>query len=454
MKQLYFLFFSLVCAANALGQDSLSNKLQEKYLNQVSDKATHLSKAIDRQTKQRLNWLIAQETALKAQVLKKDAGLAQAAFNPALDSLKKMKAALLAKTSKYKASVEQYSELLDTLKISAKWLKSLPAAAKLEGLTGSMEQAQFVENFMKQRGDDLKQQLSSYTDLSKAIGGYGVQAFYYRDIVQGYTDLLKDRRKAEEKGLELLRNNPLFKKYFDKYSATAGLFNLGENFNSNRTVVGLQLRDQVSSWLGQTYGNSSAASQLLSERMEQGKELIKQISDKYPNLGNVGDMPNYTPKPMKSKTFLQRLEFGYNNQFQKNSTYFPATADVGGQVGYKFSTALVAGLGASVKLGLGTGWNHIVLSGSGLSIRSYLDYKLKNSYFANGGFEFNYVSAFSHIGQIQSWRGWQRSALMGVGRKYAIRGKMKGTIIVLYDFLAAQQVPYAPRFKFRFGRTF
>ncbi|WP_186774369.1 hypothetical protein [Chitinophaga pinensis] len=45
---------------------------------------------------------------------------------------------------------------------------------------------------------------------------------------------------------------------------------------------------------------------------------------------------------------------------------------------------------------MGTGWNNIVISHQGVGLRSFVDWKLKGTFFVNGGFEQNYVSTITH----------------------------------------------------------
>ncbi|WP_343689158.1 hypothetical protein [Chitinophaga sp.] len=48
---------------------------------------------------------------------------------------------------------------------------------------------------------------------------------------------------------------------------------------------------------------------------------------------------------------------------------------------------------------------------------------------------------------------WQGSALLGVSEKYKINAKMKGNLMVLYDFLASRSVPATSAIKVRIGYT-
>ncbi|MBL0267857.1 MAG: hypothetical protein IPP99_04060 [Chitinophagaceae bacterium] len=98
------------------------------------------------------------------------------------------------------------------------------------------------------------------------------------------------------------------------------------------------------------------------------------------------EMPEgFKPNNQKTKSFLQRLEYGANVQTQRATNYFPVTSDLGLSLGYKLNDKSVIGIGASYKLGLGRGWNNISVSHQGVGIRSYVDWKIKGSFWISGG---------------------------------------------------------------------
>ena len=163
------------------------------------------------------------------------------------------------------------------------------------------------------------------------------------------------------------------------------------------------------------------------------------------------DMPDFKPNNERTKSFFKRLEFGTNIQTQKAQYYFPATSDIGLSVGYKLNNKSIIGIGASYKLGLGSGWNHISFSHQGVGLRSFMEWKLKGSFYVSGGYEQNYRAAFNSVAQLKDLSAWQQSALLGVSKKYKISKKFKGNMQLLYDFLHTQQVPRTQPVLFRLG---
>ena len=119
--------------------------------------------------------------------------------------------------------------------------------------------------------------------------------------------------------------------------------------------------------------------------MQNAQSQLSQLKDKvsqYSNgaIGNSSgdiDAPDFKPNSQKTKSFLKRLEYGGNVQSQRARMMFPVTSDIALSLGYKLNDKSLIGVGASYKLGLGTGWNNVRLSNEGVGIRSFFDYKLK-----------------------------------------------------------------------------
>ena len=109
------------------------------------------------------------------------------------------------------------------------------------------------------------------------------------------------------------------------------------------------------------------------------------------------------------------------------------------------------GVGASYKLGWGNNWDNINISHQGVGLRTYLDWKIKGSFYFSGGYEQNYMTMISSVDQLQNYSAWQTSGLIGVSKKYKIRKKMKGEVKLLWDFMSYQQIPKTQPILFRIG---
>jgi hypothetical protein len=88
-----------------------------------------------------------------------------------------------------------------------------------------------------------------------------------------------------------------------------------------------------------------------------------------------------------------------------------------------------------------------------LELRSFVDIKAKGSIWLTGGFEYNYLQQFTSLRDIPHLDVWQRSALIGLTKKYRI-GKRENNIQLLYDLLADTGTPRGQPFQFRMGWGF
>lgn len=454
------------CLFLGINTDSTVQKttqVPDKYLSQVTHKSQHTAQLIDKRSSKALDRMIRQEKKMKAKLWKVDSVAAKNIFSRSIDSMGSLKAGL---KNKVTGKLPMGNAYLDTLQNSLKFLngaenklgvsknKLSSATKSVQDLQGKLQQADQIKAYIREHKQQLKQQLSQYTGFTKDLQKYNKEAYYYGQQINEYKAVLKDKKKAEAKAMEMLKKMPAYNDFITKNSQLASLFNLAGNSNASGSLEGLQTRTQVEQLVQQRLGNNPTAQQAVSQQMEQARSQFNELKSKFPDLDNAGDMPDFKPNEMKTKSFLQRLEFGGNIQFQKSTRYYPTTTDLAGQVAYKFHKNGSIGVGVAYKLGMGTGWEHIVFSHQGVGLRSFADWKIKGTFYVNGGFEQNYASAFSQASDLKNWSGWQGSALLGISKKYKISGKMKGNIMLLYDFLAGRNVPASSAVKLRMGYTF
>ncbi|HEV8283664.1 MAG TPA: hypothetical protein VGQ09_05100 [Chitinophagaceae bacterium] len=161
----------------------------------------------------------------------------------------------------------------------------------------------------------------------------------------------------------------------------------------------------------------------------------------------------FKPSSQKTKSFFRRLEYGTNIQTQKATNYYPVHTDIGLFIGYKLNDKSVLGIGGNYSIGLGRGWNNIQFSSEGAGLRSYVDWKLKGSFWISGGYEMNHKAAFNRIAQLHDLDAWQQSGLVGLSKVISVKTKFfkKTKLQLLWDFLSYQQLPRSQPFVFRIG---
>ncbi len=199
--------------------------------------------------------------------------------------------------------------------------------------------------------------------------------------------------------------------------------------------------------------------QNLKDAQGQLNELKNKILSSPLARGGSSDdiMPEgFKPNNQKTKSFWNRLEYGTNIQSQKPNGYFPVTSDIGLSLGYKLNDKSVVGVGASYKLGWGQNIRHINITHQGAGLRSFVDWKIKGSFWVNGGYEMNYQSEFNRIELLKDMNGWQQSGLVGLSKVVSLKTKFfkKTKLQLLWDFLSYQQVPRTQPIVFRLGYSF
>ena len=455
---------------------AMSSKLQTKYLDAVAEKSAKATEQIDRQTEKYLAKLEKQEMKLKKKLTKIDSSAAKRIFENAGREYKEMGNKLKDKSSKLLGKTGKYLPWLDSAGTSLKYLRNNPlmtnmkgGEAKLAGAVGKLNelkqqlgQAASVKDFIRQRKEYLKEQLRTY-NLGSELKKYNQTAYYYSQQINEYRQVLSEPEKAEKKVLELLNKVPAFQQFMRKNSILSSLFAMpGEDAVSlGQGLPGLQTRASVDQLIqGQLAAGGPNAQAILQQNIGEAQGLMSQLKNKMSELGtSTGsdlDMPEYKPNTQKTKTFLQRLEYGTNIQTVRSNSYFPTTSDLALSVGYKLGEKNIVGIGASYKMGWGKDIRHIALSSEGIGIRSFADIKLKGSFFVSGGFEYNYQQAFYSIREVYSLDSWQQSGLLGISKIVSLKTKYfkKTKLQLLWDMLSYQQVPRTQAIKFRVGYSF
>src|SRR5581483_8360148 len=342
----------------------------------------------------------------------------------------------------------------------------------VNALENKLQQTEEVKAFIQQRKQLIQQQLNKYTNLpssvTSCITGFKEQAYYYSAQVKEYREMLNDPDKMMEKGLSLLSKLPAFTQFMKQHSELASLFSLPSNYGSPESLAGLQTRAMVQQQIQTQLASGGAnAQQYLQQNLQAAQAQLSQLKDNLLKSAGCGggsdaDMPNFKPNNQKTKTFWKRLEYGTNFQTAK-SNFFPTTTDIGLSVGYKLSNRSTVGIGASYKIGWGQDIKHISITQQGMGLRSYLDVKLKGSFYTTGGFEYNYqpltpevISSVSGLGKWSDPSAWSRSGLIGISKIVSIKSKFfkKTRLQLLWDFLSYQKTPQTQPIKFRVGYNF
>jgi len=474
-----FFFLSAHCQQNQAANEDPIN-LSQKILSALNKRTASLNYEMSAQTQQFIRRLKKMEEKLKQHLYKLDSNATRNLFllntNQQYSLIQnKINTDSTFDDSKFAGN---YYARTDTLTNSLKFLQQYPqllqtnaagmneikgSLAKLQQLEAKFQDAEQLKQFVRERKEQIKQYLLQFTHLPGSVSSlydeYNKELFYYNQQVRDYQEMLNDPDKIMKKMMTLLERLPAFQEFIKSNSVIASLFPSAGNYGTSQAIAGLQTRDQISQMISAQMGGPNAQS-ALSDNVASAQSQLDDLKNRIQNYGQGGadiDMPDFKPNTQKTKSFLKRLEYGTNIQTLSSSYFFPATTDLGLSVGYKLNDKGSAiGFGGSVKVGWGRDISHLAISGQGASLRSYGDFKLKGSFYASGGLEYNYQQQFYSGDILKSLNSWQQSGLVGISKIISIKTKMlkKTKLQLLWDFLSYEQVPKTQPVKFRVGYSF
>ena len=446
-----------------------------RFLDRIHRKTANLDKDLTRQTEKYLEKMQRREAKLQRKLSRLDPKAAQTLFNGSVDKYAALAEKMRTDTGSGKTSLSgEYQPYTDSLNGMLGFLQQkmpgqgIPgvdgAAQQLQTFQAKMQDAEQVKEYIRQRKQQIGDYISQHAGMAGALGkqyqGMNQDLYYYSQSVRQYKEILNDPDEIEQKALSLLSKLPAFQTFMKNNSQLAGLFSLPSNYGSPASLAGLQTRDQVSALInGQVATGGSGGASVLQANLQSAQSQLDGYKDKLSQLGHGSgniDMPDFKPNNQKTKTFWRRLEYGANFQTTRNNYYFPTISDLGLSVGYKINNSSTIGLGASYKLGWGNGIQHIAFSSQGVGLRSFMDVKIKGSFFASGGLEYNYNTPFRSMQQLHNWDDWTRSGLIGISKTVSVKSRVfkKTKVQLLWDFLSYSQSPKTQSILFRIGYNF
>ncbi|MBS1665198.1 MAG: hypothetical protein JST68_29400 [Bacteroidetes bacterium] len=462
----------MVCSAQSIDSGSVAgaangaNKVlsfPSRVFEHVQQRTARLDAQLTRQTEKYLERMAKREARLKARLSKVDSAGAQRLFAGSEERCAALLQKIKTDTGNVRLRVSgPYQAYVDSVQGMLAFLKKDGRA--MQQLQGKMADAGEVKNYIQERRQQVGQYIAQHANaeaiLGKAYTGMKQDAYYYSQQLQEYKNLFNDPDKLERKALAQLNQLPAFQAFMKSHSQLAGLFGVPGGGGAARALAGLQTRDQISQQVQQQVTSAgSGGMESLQSQLGEGKAQLDSYKGKLEQLGGGNgdaDIPSFRPNEQKTKTFFRRLEYGANFQTTRGSYYFPVTTDLGLSLGYKLGRGNVIGVGASYKVGWGSGFNHIAFSSQGVGLRSFLEVKLKGSFSATGGFEYNYATPFSSFQQLQQLERWTKSGLIGVSKTVSMRGRVlkKTKMQLLWDFFSYSQAPRTQALVFRIGYNF
>ncbi len=200
-------------------------------------------------------------------------------------------------------------------------------------------------------------------------------------------------------------------------------------------------------------GIKSNALKYLDEHSEKWKAFqqeLNSVKNKGLSFGNVDKVKVMTSQSLKDEPLNKRFYLGGTFQVIRET---PTSLDLSPQLGYKLNKKLRLGIGGTYRIKLDKDYwnqwgNYEVFGG-----RLFAEYDVL-WLFVHGEYE-----RMSNLIEQTNSDGYQRvtanSAFLGLGKDLKLKGKLTGSIMLLYNFLHdADTSPYDKPFVFRFGVNF
>lgn len=445
-------------------------EIPKKFISQADQKITKYSSRLSSKTEKTLIKLSKWEEKLKPIIEKANPQTAKQLFGPGKVTFSSLLQKLQEGKNLVKKVKAPYDAYRDKLVTSLAYIQSekekftkpyMDAVDKARQNAGELEQnlanTEAVEKFINQRKKELLDQCIKYAIKSRYLKKINKEAYYYVETIRNYKELFSDPKKAEQTAKEILKKIPAFKKFFSQNSMLASLFGIGSQSSNGAVALnGLQTRMGVNNLIQSNFNGSSAtAQQYLSGQMASAQSRLGQLKLKFPKGYNSNEPAGFKPNTQRSKTFWQRVEYGFNYQFTKTSVYLPNAIDMAFTAGYKLSDKSVVGIGINYKLGWGS-LQKIKISHQGIGLRAYLDWKMKGQFYLSGSVELNRNDGFKHVSELRNYRLWQTAGLVGISRKLNLSaGIAKATKVqILYNIFYKNTTPVSKPFVFRLGYEF
>lgn len=467
-----FMFFGdlkITAQDSTIINDKISSS-PDKIFKKINAKAEAFNKKLLSQSDKYLNRMAREEQKLRRKLSRTDSAAAERIFGDAENQYSLLQQKIKNAPGIVSNIPKKYLPHLDSLQTALQFLNKTKgllqnnpqadmllkkALGNMDLLQEKFSQVDNIKQYIKQRRRFLQDQLGAY-GLTKDLKKLQKQVYYYQAKVEEYKEAFNNPSLIEARTLAMLRKTTLFKNFFREHSQLAGLFRLPETSQENPIAgfAGFQTRDNVEQQLLQRFGSLPDVQQMAMHQINEGQSQLNQLKSKAGKLssGNAdAEMPDFKPNNQKTKSFIKRLEVGTNLQTVKSNNFFPSTSDVALSLGYKLNDKSTVGIGSSYKMGWGKDIRHISISHQGIGLRSFLDVKIKGSFWLSGGAEMNYRSQFSNFEILNDYTPWQKSALLGLSKKYRVSNKIKGNMQLMYDFIYKQQVPRTQPVVFRIG---
>jgi len=300
---------------------------------------------------------------------------------------------------------------------------------------------QRTKSELMQRKEYYKSQVNEHPEYGKWLKKMEKERYYYTAQINEYRKPLRDPNILEDKLMNALRSDPRW----NDFAATLPA--------KPQNPAKMQPRQTVQQMMqSQAAAIDSDPAKLIHDAKQKGNDLLGDLSNKassFGNMDNAAQMPKFTPNPYKTKSFWQRIDVGFNLQFDNRTHFMPSTGVAGGQASFNFDPKFSVGMLANYRFGMGE-IKDIQFSHVGAGYGAFANYKIWKAFGVQAGYERNWRTEIE-MGESRHTAAWTNSALVGLTYEYDIGKKAKAMVGVFFDALYKQHTPQTNAVLWRMG---
>ena len=341
--------------------------------------------------------------------------------------------------------------LLDSLRLIYGFAGYSGISDEVQPANGSFTRAQQqlnvtrrTKNELMQRKEYWKAQVHEHPEYGKWLGKMEKERYYYTAQINEYRRPLRDPSALDDLLMAALRRDPRW----NDFAATLPAKPQNPDKMQPRQMVQQMIQSQAAAI-------DPEPAKLLSDAKKKGSDLLGGLSNQAVSSGNpdnAAQMPKFTPNPYKTKSLWQRIDVGFNLQFDSRTHFLPSTGVAGVQASFNFDPKLSVGVLANYRFGMGEITN-IRFSHAGAGYGAFAHYKVWKRLGVQAGYERN-RRAETETGENRYPATWTSSALVGLTCEYGIGKKAKATVGVFFDVLYKQHTPETNAALWRMGWKF
>jgi hypothetical protein len=191
------------------------------------------------------------------------------------------------------------------------------------------------------------------------------------------------------------------------------------------------------------------------EQLQKAMETLAKYKQKYSKLEGLDQIPEKKPNAMRGKPFIERVIPGIALQIHRKDAWM---VDFNLYAGYRFNSRLTAGAGWNQRVAYNADEYEFDPDLRVYGPRFYGEFVIGQGF--SGRLESEYMNTrlppqFASGNADPDSREWVYSTMAGVKKEYRFLGKVKGTMMLLYNLHDPQhRSPYVDKLMVRFGFEF